>query len=183
MLSILGVKYPNPMTFEKASKENHQGIWECSAENSYGESDQKSMEIAIASKTSFKRDSSLTDLVQAHVGQSLSLECAAEVDEYLRDSMKIFWSKDGNVFENDGGKDSYVKNVTDNGLETTGLYECRCQSQNTDELELQNVSSIIHMLDCLVVTKIVFDTNVLEYHCKSVIGLVHIDITTKTVDM
>jgi len=127
MSFILGVKYSNPMNIEKASKENHQGIWECLAENSYGESDRKSVEIIIASKTSFKRDSSLTDLVQAHVGHLLSLDCAAEVDEHLRDSSKIVWLKDGIVFENEAGNKLFVKNVTDNGLETTGIYECRCQ--------------------------------------------------------
>ena len=118
---VSDVKYPNPVKIQPATLEDHQGTWTCTAENIYGESDQKSIEILIATKTSI-RSISEAPIVQAHISETLTLNCEVDVDENLKDSVKIFWSKNGKVMEN-FDEIIFTENVTDTSA--AGVYECR----------------------------------------------------------
>ena len=111
------------MNLKIASKESHEGTWTCLADNPFGESDTKSVDIFVASKTSMKNGGG-NNVVQAHVGEMLTLNCDVEVNENFRDSLKIVWTKNGDAFDN-AGQNIFVKNVTDEGSDTAGLYECR----------------------------------------------------------
>ena len=119
--SFSDVTYPNPLSMNGAAREDHEGTWTCIAQNIYGESDQKSIDILIATKTSI-RSFSDSPLVQAHISETLSLNCQVDVDENLKDSVKIIWSKNGKVIEN-FEEIILTENVTDTSV--AGVYECR----------------------------------------------------------
>jgi hypothetical protein len=114
------MQYSNPVAIKAASKEDHQGTWTCTAENAYGESDKKSVEILIATKTSIRSISE--PLVQAHISETLTLNCDVDVDENLKDSVRTIWSKNGKVIEN-FEEIIFTENVSDTSV--AGVYECR----------------------------------------------------------
>ena len=113
------------------------------ADNPYGESDIKSVDIFVASKTSMKNGGVGENIVQAHVGETLTLDCEAEVNENFRDLLKVIWTKNGNVFDNDG-KNQFVRNVTDQVSETSGLYECRLV--HSSNIQLNHCTSSVFLL-------------------------------------
>ena len=94
------------------------------AENQFGESDQKSVEIFVPKLTRFV--TSGPEVVQVHVGEDLRLSCDADVDvdESLKSFSKLVWTKNGQVFDAEE-KSVFVKKVSDGGDETNGKYECR----------------------------------------------------------
>ena len=75
----------------------------------------------LLSKTSI-RSISEAPIVQAHISETLTLNCEVDVDENLKDSVKIFWSKNGKVMEN-FDEIIFTENVTDTSA--AGVYECR----------------------------------------------------------